>query len=653
MTSSSSPRAVRPRRIGPLVAALTVFLAPLRAQEEAPAPRPGAGEGEAEGRVAFVIDLADAAVGGDGRRPTEEPPGPVVASLPNGAFTRVPRAILVDGVFVPRATGTTVVASSGLAVDLSESVGSGRGGPPPAKGPSGAIEDPSGSLGLPDYRAAGHALLEMHACAGITFDLGALRGTLGAGARLKRFRAVAGGSTARDTGFLVLVDGEVRAGERLVGRAWKEVEIDLGPEARFLTLVTTDAGEDDAFGRHAFFGDPIVEGEGPIARRAPAAVEPWPDTEGFLPWKPIRLGPALGVEYHELALWREGEEEPADPTVVGRKGTLRPDAPLEYDTAYRARVTVRTVDGRRHRGEVFGFRTASLAAAEPRPAFDVSPSARRERAARYEREGLERLAGAGTPLPKGATLAFWGDSITDVTRYQRFIEEALRDGEGTRELGVRVLNRGINGAKVSDLLAGRRRWPRGGGPQRPRPAAEQMKEDAAEVVVIFVGVNESNYLRAGTYPEGEFPEDSPPTSDEEFRRDLTALVRAARSAGSRVVLGSPALRGERIDGSNPLDARLDRLAGICAEVAVRESATFVPVREAVVAWLRNHNWRLDREGRLSCLGDRGRLTGDGIHPNPVGQRLLAELFADGIVRSMFSGRSGAAPDGEARAGGGR
>jgi lysophospholipase L1-like esterase len=610
----------------------SLFVLGLRAQDAAPvAPTD---ELPREESVAFRFDLADAAAGGDGHRPFLSAPSRIVPSIAPGVFLSLPALPFVNAVFAPSAAGETTITSGGLRYDFSEEVGGGRTGQPPARGPFGSIEDPSGTLGLPDYRKGEASLLEMPANAGISFDLATIRAAHGSGAKLETFRAVAGSPSSLTTGWLVLVDGKLAAGGQLEGRAWKNVEVKLPVEARVLTLVTTDAGSKRAFGPPAFFGDAQLEGRGTPAQGAPAPLEPWPNSDDFRPWMPVRLGPGLGIAQYELFLWPSDEDEPESPSAVATRPLVWPDAPLAYGQNYSMRLRCRMEDGKVHRGRVHRFRTATAESAGAPPPFDVSPSAQRDRTAVYEVDGLAGLVAALELRAKPLKIAFWGDSITDVSRWQRPLVERLRREEGTRELELKFLNRGVNGAKLGDLLAGRRRWPRGGGLGETLPAAQQMVADRADVVVLFIGANEVNYYQAGNYAGKKIAKDSPPTTDAEFREQLTEFVAAAHTAGSSVVLGTPALRGEKPDGSNPHDRRLDRYADICAERAEHTGAIFVPVRDACRAWLMNRNWRLGASGEVLVGPDRGLLTTDGTHPNAVGCALFSDLFATGIMRAL-------------------
>lgn len=175
----------------------------------------------------------------------------------------------VDGVFVPdgdngkaeipvSSNGTTITglpATSGAAWDMI------RNGP--------VASQHSPSLDGIDFTRDGHSLLGLHANAGITFDVAAMRrafnppessdnstgGALRFTARVGYFGAV--GSHFADA--WVFVDGRNVAEFRKLRRVdgLKEIDIELPADSRFLTLVSTDGG--NGYGMDQIgFGDPVI-----------------------------------------------------------------------------------------------------------------------------------------------------------------------------------------------------------------------------------------------------------------------------------------------------------------------------------------------------------------------------------------------------------
>ncbi|MBB76055.1 MAG: hypothetical protein CMJ75_16230 [Planctomycetaceae bacterium] len=103
------------------------------------------------------------------------------------------------------------------------------------------------------------SVLGLHASKGITFDLAAVR-RAHPGARVARFDGVAAlgyyQSGAGDANWYVFVDGEQRAGGRLLSNQFARIEMELPAAARFLTLVTSSNGTMNT--DWTFFGNPRV-----------------------------------------------------------------------------------------------------------------------------------------------------------------------------------------------------------------------------------------------------------------------------------------------------------------------------------------------------------------------------------------------------------
>ncbi|MCA9084201.1 MAG: DUF1553 domain-containing protein [Planctomycetaceae bacterium] len=166
----------------------------------------------------------------------------------------------IDGVFVP-AEGETIISSTGLkATDLPAN--SGKAWDMIRHGP--VASQFSTVLGAIDYNTPDHALLGLHANAGITFDLHALRSKNAAEnhSAVKAFclTAVAGygGKTEQPSAeFRVLVDGVLQASGRLGRHDAVELKVDLSPNARFLTFIATDGGNGYSHDQICF-GDPYL-----------------------------------------------------------------------------------------------------------------------------------------------------------------------------------------------------------------------------------------------------------------------------------------------------------------------------------------------------------------------------------------------------------
>lgn len=182
----------------------------------------------------------------------------------------------VDGVFIPdgenghaeipvNSTGTTVTGlpkTSGNAWDMI------RNGP--------VASQHSTILGGIDFIDGQHSLLGLHANAGITFDVGAMRNSLIANsedsqgvlrftAQLGYFGAVGG----YDADAWVFVDGKLTEHIPKLKRddGLRRIDIEFTPSSRFLTLIATDGGNGFSMDQIGF-GDPVIRLSEPPQRTA-------------------------------------------------------------------------------------------------------------------------------------------------------------------------------------------------------------------------------------------------------------------------------------------------------------------------------------------------------------------------------------------------
>jgi hypothetical protein len=132
------------------------------------------------------------------------------------------------------------------------------------------------------FMPEGRGLLGLHANAAITFSLEAMR-TLHRGVRPARFRATAGlgdahrllpedpGNEIGSADIWVFVDGRLKLKRTYLRPkdGTVNVDVELGPNDRFLTLASTDAGNGPGYD-WVVFGDPLLE-------MAATGLEPLPD----------------------------------------------------------------------------------------------------------------------------------------------------------------------------------------------------------------------------------------------------------------------------------------------------------------------------------------------------------------------------------------
>lgn len=206
--------------------------------------------------------------------------------------------------------------------------------------------------------------------------------------------------------------------------------------------------------------------------------------------------------------------------------------------------------------------------------------------------------GADAPpvkLQKGDRIIFLGDSITQAGAGPKGYVSMIRNtlAEKHKELGIEVIGAGISGNKVPDLQ---------------RRLEKDVLAKKPTVVVIYIGINDVWH--------GE-KDPAKGTPKDKFEAGLKEIIGKIKDAGSRVVLCTPSVIGEKHDSSNSLDAKLDEYAEVSRKVAKEANVPLCDLRRAFVAHLKKAN---------SENKDRGILTSDRVHLNEAGNQFVAETM---------------------------
>jgi len=211
-------------------------------------------------------------------------------------------------------------------------------------------------------------------------------------------------------------------------------------------------------------------------------------------------------------------------------------------------------------------------------------------------------AGADPPaLKKGERIVFLGDSITEAgvrpKGYVTLVRAAL--AERHPDLGIEVVGAGVSGNKVPDL---QRRLDRDVLAKKPT------------LVVVYIGIND--IWHGEKDPARGTPKDK-------FEAGLKDVIGKVQGAGARVVLCTPSVIGEKKGGANALDAKLDEYAEVSRKVAKEAGAQLCDLRKAFADHLAKNN---------ADDKDRGVLTGDRVHLNEAGNKLVADTILAAIDR---------------------
>ena len=107
------------------------------------------------------------------------------------------------------------------------------------------------------------------------------------------------------------------------------------------------------------------------------------------------------------------------------------------------------------------------------------------------------------------------------------------------------------------------------------------------------------------------------------------MIKKINAVGARVILCTPTVIGEKHDGTNPDDQRLDEYSDISRKVAKETGSQLLDLRKGFIAYLKKHNPKNATEGIL---------TSDSVHMNPAGNQLLAKLVLEALQVPVENGQ---------------
>lgn len=204
----------------------------------------------------------------------------------------------------------------------------------------------------------------------------------------------------------------------------------------------------------------------------------------------------------------------------------------------------------------------------------------------------EDLASKKVTLKKGDRIIFFGDSLTElagreepkkfVTKgYVRLVREKLQ--ETHKDLNIEVDWVATGGHTVPDLL---------------KRLDKDVIAKKPNIVVIQIGCNDARRIPQETFETG-----------------LEELIDRLQKAGIQVIQCSLTSVGEKHDGTNNDDKKLEAFAEVARQVAKKKQVPLNDLRRAFVDYWKKNN--PDNKGS-------GFLTYDGNHFNDEGHRFVAE-----------------------------
>jgi len=191
---------------------------------------------------------------------------------------------------------------------------------------------------------------------------------------------------------------------------------------------------------------------------------------------------------------------------------------------------------------------------------------------------------------KPKKIIFFGDSITQMGVWKNGYIDLLRKSLDTTKYDL--IGAGIGGNKVYDLYL-------------------RMEEDVLvkkpDLVVIYVGINDVwHKLGARTG-----------TDYDKYLKFYQALITKIQANGSKVVLCTPSVIGEKKNDANEVDADLNKYAAGIRELAVKNKLPLCDLRKAFTEYETKNN---------AQDAEKGILTTDRVHLNDVGNKLVADTM---------------------------
>ena len=189
---------------------------------------------------------------------------------------------------------------------------------------------------------------------------------------------------------------------------------------------------------------------------------------------------------------------------------------------------------------------------------------------------------------KPKRIIFFGDSITQQgVSKNGYITLLKKKLDSTK---YEVIGAGIGGNKIYDLYL---------------RLEDDVLNKKPDLVVIYVGINDVWHKQSSHTG----------TDYDKYLKFYQALINKIQGVGSKVVLCTPSVIGEKKDGTNEMDADLNKYAAGIRELAAKNNQPVCDLRKVFADYEAQNNPE-DKEKDV--------LTKDRVHLNEKGNQLVAE-----------------------------
>ena len=193
---------------------------------------------------------------------------------------------------------------------------------------------------------------------------------------------------------------------------------------------------------------------------------------------------------------------------------------------------------------------------------------------------------------KKKKVVFFGDSITAAGirngGYIRLMDSLIMQEGMTADYDL--VGAGVSGDKIYDLYL--------------RIEEDVIKQNP-DIVVIYVGVNDV-WHKASSGTGTDYPK---------FGKFYEAVVKKLQAAGSKVIVCTPAVIGEKTDNSNQQDGDLNFYSNWLRSFTTKNNIPLVDLRASFISYNLKNNLQNKESGIL---------TTDRVHLTPAGNLFVAQ-----------------------------